>query len=355
MVCIAAFILLAICVLSLPIIRIFSKKTADNIWNLFKKSIYCFTHRVTFRKCDSTFKDDVKNSILRRVVVRRPTWVKPLGVAIEVLSVLIILTTIWSLAVGAKSLVSLAAYGMCDIVTPEACVVGDAEACYAGEAKTAENPVEWLGNWFVEFGEAIVYLPIKFSTRNAAEYIPADYPYRDAQAADKPAALDIFDPGCKFCRESYTNQLASGFFDKYNTALLPFALRDDDDYRFANSDLIVRYIFASRSVPQADATRAVEWRIIDRLFTENSPRKIVWQEDFNNEYSDAEARQTLNSWLADFGYDANAIEQIAAAVDNAETRAAVDAARDLVENQIQIVKIPTMIIDNERHEGLFKK
>ena len=37
MVCVAAFIILGICVLTVPIIRLFSKKTADGIVKLFKE------------------------------------------------------------------------------------------------------------------------------------------------------------------------------------------------------------------------------------------------------------------------------------------------------------------------------
>ncbi|GHU08474.1 hypothetical protein FACS189431_4790 [Alphaproteobacteria bacterium] len=355
MVCIAAFIVLGIIVLCLPVLRIFNKDAANKIWSMFKNATACVGKRVTFQKCEVGFKDQVKNSMLKKVVLKHPTWVKPLGVAIEVLSVIIIIATIWSLLVGAKSLTALAAYGTCDIQTPEACLVGDAEACYAGEAKTAENPIEWTGNWFVEWGEAFAYLPIKFGTRDAGSYLPGGWPYRDSYDASKSVALDIFDPGCKFCRESYANQLGSGFFESHNAALLPYALRDGDEFRFANSDLIVRYIFATRMVPgvTTDGPR-VEWRIIGCLFTENSPRQIVWQEDFNNTLSDVEAREVLNSWLKDFGYTDNDVVEITTLVDSDEIREQVNAARDIVENNVHIVKIPTMIIGNQRHEGVFK-
>ena len=40
MVCVAAFIILAVSVLSLPLVRLFNKPAADTIWRLFKKSVY---------------------------------------------------------------------------------------------------------------------------------------------------------------------------------------------------------------------------------------------------------------------------------------------------------------------------
>ena len=48
MVCIAAFIILAICVLTVPIIRLFSKKTADGIVKLFKSATHCFNQTSDF-------------------------------------------------------------------------------------------------------------------------------------------------------------------------------------------------------------------------------------------------------------------------------------------------------------------
>jgi hypothetical protein len=353
MVCIAAFIVLGIIVLSLPIIRLFNKDAANKIWELFKSSTYCVGRRVTFQKCEVGFKDRIKNSLLKKVVLKRPTWVKPLGVAIEILSVAIILTTVWSLLVGLKSLTSLAAYGTCDIVTPEACAVGDAEACYAGEAKQADNPVEWAGNWFVEWGEAFVAIPPRLTHWEAKDYIPDGAAFYK-ETAGNPVALNIFDPGCQWCRETYKNQKDSGFFDNYNTAVLAYARLDGDDYRFANSDLIVRYIEATRIESLVGATIPAEWQIIDRLFTENSPRQVLWQEDFKNFYSDKEARDALNGWLTDFGYSESDVVKITTLVDSAQVAERVERNRKIVENEIKIVKIPTEIYDGGRHDGVYK-
>ncbi|MDR1196962.1 MAG: hypothetical protein LBL08_01660 [Candidatus Nomurabacteria bacterium] len=355
MVCIAAFILLAVCVLAVPVIRLFNKPVADSIWKMFKKSIYCFTHRVTFRKCDSTFKSDIKNSILRRVVIKHPDWVKPLSILIEVLSVLIIVVTVWSLLVAFKAAVSLTAYGTCDPVTPEACAVGDAEACYTGEAKQFDNPVDWTINWFAEIGEAFVAIPPKFTHWEAKDYLPENVSYYNEFDNNKPTALDIFDPGCKWCRESFKAQSTAGFFDQNNVALLPYSIQQNGEYQFKNSDLVVRYLEAVKLIPLDNAQRPPEWQIVERLFTTNSPRQIVWQEDFNNYYSDGEAREILNDWLKDFGYSAADVKKITSLVDSPEIRATIDKNREIVENQIKIVKIPTMIYDGVRHEGLFKQ
>jgi hypothetical protein len=353
MVCIAAFIILAICVLSLPIIRIFNKKAADSIWKLFKKSTYCVSRRATFRKCDSSFKDDVKNSILKKVVLKHPTWVKPLSVVIEVASVLIILLTIWSLLVGVKSLVSLYVYGTCNPSQPTSCVLDSSESCGIDSKPIGffENPIAWTGNWFGEFGGAIAAIPTRMKNWDVRDYLSENPAYYNKYGADKPLALDVFDPGCIICRRSYVAQKESGFLDKYNVALLPYPIRD----RFANSYLVTRYIEATRLKPLSDAARSAEWLIVDRMFTGKTTDGDNFQNAFNYTYNDKQAREVLDGWLKDFGYMPEQITEIIKLVDSDQVKKQIDKNRDIVDNQIKTKKIPTMIFDGKRHDGLFEE
>jgi len=354
MVCIAAFIVLGVIVLFLPILRIFNKELSNKIWKMFKFAAGCFGRRVTFQKCEVSMKDQVKNSMLKKVVLRRPSWVKPLGVVIEVAAVAIILTTVWSLLVGAKSLTALAAYGTCDIITPEACLIGDAEFCSVVGGRTADNPAEWVGNWFVEWGEAFGAIPPRLMHWEASDFIPEGAVFYNCSDDAAGVAISIFDPGCRWCRESYQNQKNAGFLNEYRMAMIPYALRDDGENRFANSDLIVRFIEATRLELLVGAGKAAEWLIVDRLFTQIGPRQVLWQEDFNNYYSDTEARGVLEDWLREFGYTDAQVQKIVNLVDSDEVATRVDKNRDMVENQIKIVKIPTGIFDGKRHDGVFR-
>lgn len=354
MVCVAAFIVLLVLVLFVPVLSLFNKTLAQKIWRLFKAAAHCVGRKTTFRKCDTDYKNQVKNALTKKVVLKHPSWVKPISVAIEIAAVLLVLTTIWSLLVVARSLTSLAAYGTCDIERPESCVVGDAEACYAGEVQKDKNPIEWLTDWFTDWGEAFKVIPSRFINWRAEDFIPENATYFRDFSEDKPVALEIFDPGCQWCRESYVKQEQSGFFDNYNVTFIPYALYDGEKYNFENSDLIVRYIEAVRKLPLKQSDTSADVRIIDRLFAENSPRKVVWQEDFKNYYSDAQAREVLNSWLKDFGYSDAEIEQIKQLVDSVEIRQQIDKNREVVEQKIEIIKIPTMIYDGKRHDGNFE-
>ncbi|MCL1876725.1 hypothetical protein FWF74_01705 [Candidatus Saccharibacteria bacterium] len=356
MVCIAAFVILALVVLCIPIIRIFSKKTADSIWALFKKSTYCVSRRATFRKCDSTFKDDVKNSILRKVVLKHPKWIKPLSAVIETAAVLIVIISIWSLLVAAKSGLSLFVYGTCDVAQPSACSLSG-EACSIDSAPVDfwQNPLKWTGNWFAEFGDIIANIPTRLRHWDADDYIPKNArPYHEF--AWKTNALDIVDPGCVVCQKSFKNQLKSGFFDKYNVAVIPYPIKDPDGgYKFANSYLITTYIEAARLKQLAD--RPIEWLIIEKLFTENDesdPKKRDYQSMFNVSYDENKARVVLESWLEDFGYSKSEITEIAALAKSDQVKKIIDKTYDIMDNKIKGKRIPTIIYDGKRHDGLFE-
>src|SRR6187397_490991 len=92
------------------------------------KAWNCTWRRVTFRPCDTTFKQDIKDHLLAPLAVRRPGLVKPASIGLEILAVLVILTTIWSGYTVVKSAVNLYVYGTCNKQDSASCTLG-AEAC----------------------------------------------------------------------------------------------------------------------------------------------------------------------------------------------------------------------------------
>ncbi len=97
MVCIAAFIILILIGIVVAFLSIFNRDLGRKYLKLLKKSWHCFSRHVTFRKCDTNFADDVKNMLLKKVVIKKPTWVKPISITIEVASILIVVVTALSL------------------------------------------------------------------------------------------------------------------------------------------------------------------------------------------------------------------------------------------------------------------
>ena len=357
MVCIAAFIILALIGGIVAIVSIFKPKVGKSYWKMFKKAWGCLWKKVRLQKCETGFKDDVKNTLLSRIIVKHPKWVKPLSAIIEVLSVVIVIIAVWALLTAVKSLLALWALGSCNVTKPSACTLG-AEVCSIDESEPT-NVVEATGRWFTEWGEIFEAIPDKFKTYNAEDY---NFNYIEVKKVeDKPIAVDIFDPGCSVCMISYRNQKEAGFFDNYSVRLVPFAIQGaDDTYKFKNSETIVRYILA------ADKYRAgYGAKLIDHIFTgfytyktfngsDWDEYKESFQNTFNDRFTHEEAVAQLEKWLHDDGLHTAEIAEVRKAASSDEITERMKANRNVVENELRVKGIPTMIYDGGRHTGLYK-
>lgn len=348
MVCIAAFIILALIGVFVAIVSIFKPKVGKSYWKMFKKAWGCLWKKVRLQKCETGFKDDVKNTILSRIIVKHPKWVKPLSAVIEVLSVIIVIIAVWALLTAVKSLLALWALGSCNVTKPSACSLG-AEVCSIDESEPT-NPIEATGRWFTEWGEIFEAIPDKFRTYKAEDY---DFNYIDLDtnnAEEKSIAVDIFDPGCSVCMMSYRNQKSSDFFEKYNVRMVPFAIQDaDNNYKFKNSEIIVKYMFA---VEQLHSGYAI--KLLDHIFTEKNDKNISYQTLFNEDFSREEATKQLEAWLKADGLDKGAINEVRKVVEYPEITDKMQENRSIVENELRVKGIPTMIYDGGRHTGLYK-
>ncbi len=347
MVCIAAFIILALIGVFVALISIFKPQVGKSYWKMFKKAWGCLWEKVRLQKCETGFKDDVKNTILSRVIVKHPKWVKPLSVVIEIISVVVVVVAVWAILTAVKSLLALWALGSCNVTKPSACSLG-AEVCSIDEEEPS-NIIEATGRWFTEWGEIFEAIPDKFRTYSADEY-DFDYVAMLGDGADKPLAVDIFDPGCSACMVSYRNQKAAGFFDQYDVRLVPFAIQDaDGTYKFANSEVVVRYMLAAEQLRSGWAVK-----ILDKIFTGKNSAGDSYQDKFNNDYSRDEAAAKLESWLMDFGLDEDGIAEVRKIAYYPETDEKMSNNRQIIESQLRVKGIPTMIYDGARHTGLWQ-
>lgn len=345
MVCIAAFIILALIGVFVAIISIFKPKIGKSYLNALKKSWGCLWKKVRLQKCETGFKEDVKNTLLSKVIIKHPKWLKPLSIIIEVVSVVIVVVAVWALLTAIKSLLALWVLGSCNVTKPSACSLG-AEVCSIDESEPT-NIVESTGRWFTEWGEIFVAIPEKFHTYNAEDY---DFKYISVNDSDKLVAVDIFDPGCSVCMISYRNQKQASFFDNYNVRLVPFAIQDaEENYKFKNSEIIVRYMLAVNEVKHGVAIK-----IIDKIFTSNNSEGISYQNKFNNDYSNKEAADKIESWLKDFGLDDKELKKTRELINSEEITAQMDINREIIEDKLKVKGIPTMIYDGTKHTGLWK-
>ena len=347
MVCIAAFIILALIGIFVLILSIFFPKIGKSYVKLLKKSWGCLWKKVRLQKCETGFKDDVKNTLLSRIVIKHPKWVKPLSAVIEILSVIVVVIAIWSIVIAIKSMLALWALGTCNVAKPAACSLG-AEMCSI-DSEEPTGLFESFTGWFTEWGEIFEAIPDKFHSYDVESY---NFSYvAEKSNSDRPIAVDIFDPGCSVCLASYVNQQKSGFFDEYEVRLVPFPIRDTNGgYKFQNSEVIARYTFAVEQLKEGSAIK-----IINRIFTQKSEDGIIYQSLFNIEYSREDAISMLEKWIVEDGMKPEELARLREVAFSDEITQKLDKNQDIVENVLHVKGIPTMIYNNKKHTGLFKQ
>lgn len=347
MVCVAAFIVLSLVGVFVAFLSIFKRDIGRKYWAVFKKSWGCVGKKVRLQKCETNFKDDVKNSLLSKVVLKHPKWVKPLGTAIEIFSVAIVFITIWSLVESVKALLAIWVFGTCNVSQPASCALG-AEVCGI-DAEEPKNPLEWTGRWFGEWGEIFANIPDRFHDWPVENYLVEPYSFARPYQDGKPLALDIFDPGCTVCMQSYKNQIESGFFENYNTVLMVYPIETGaNEYKFNNSDLLARYMHAATLL---ETNYAPE--IIKRLFTESNQEGQNYQAymmSLDREYAEKE----LQKWLKDFGAEKAQLARIKELSQGEEVTEIMQKIKETVEEKIHAKGIPTLIYDGKKHHGLYK-
>jgi len=95
-------------------------------------------------------------------------------------------------------------------------------------------------------------------------------------------------------------------------------------------------------------------RIIDKIFTGKNSEGISYQNKFNDDYTREEAMAKLESWLIEFGLDEGEVIEIRKISEYPEITDKMNENRNIIENQLRVKGIPTMIYDGTRHTGLWK-
>lgn len=359
MVCIAAFIILAIIGVVVAFLSIFNRDLGRRYLKVFKKSWHCVFQKVRLQKCDTNFKDDVKNALLKKVVIKHPKWVKPLSAFIEVFSVIIVFITVWSLVVGIKSLLALWVFGTCNVTQPASCSLG-AEVCSI-DKQEAEGVLGKTGQWFSEWGEIFSAIPDRLHSWPAEDYTVGVFQDTSAASVSGQAgknsdnlALDIVDPGCVICMQSYKNQLNSNFMDTHNVIVMPYPIKlPDGTEKFANSELLARYMIAVARYSQ-DTKKSYYSTFVRRHFTEFNKDDVNYQTYVQSLDSET-AEKLLQSWLVDFGIPDADIAKVVKYAHDKTTDTILSQIRDIVDNTIHAKGIPTLIYDHKKHSGLFKE
>ncbi|MBR5621378.1 hypothetical protein IKW75_02775 [Candidatus Saccharibacteria bacterium] len=353
MVCIAAFIILVLVGIAAALISIFNRDFGKKYLAALKKSFHCFGKRIRLQKCDTNFSDDVKTTLLKKVIIKKPKLVKPLSVGIEIASALLVILTVWSIIEAAKAGLALWVFGTCNVSQPSSCALG-ADSCSINEDNL---------NWFTEWGEIFSNIPDRVRHWNAGDYINTD----GSSVSDKltpvlvvgsgsDTMLEIIDPGCAVCLQSYKNILSNTeFLNKHTVYFVAYPIRNTDgNLRFKNSELITRYLLATSGVTVGDDAVAVSEKILSRIFTEYSPEGIIYQNVFNEQLGREGATAMLDGWLVEWGITGDALENIKTDTYSETIEQQLRTDSDVISSQIKPKGIPTAIYDGKKHLGLFK-
>ncbi len=353
MVCIAAFIV----VLVLSAVSAKYRRLLGKAWA-------CTWRRVTLRPCDITFRDDVKNSMLAPLAVRAPRLVRPASIAIEIVAWIMVLSLIVSLYLLGRSGLNLFVYGTCDKQNAQACSLA-AQAC----SIDAVEPGFWesigkgdvlgaFGREFASVGDTIATVPSRLRTWDAADFASSDATYLGGYVEGRPTALDVLDPGCRFCAQLFRNMRDAGFDKTHNVTYLVYPIHSEFGDKFVNSQLIATYLTAVRAFEeQRSATDGAapaetgDWFILEQLFTTETAGGQPTQEWMNAASAD-EATVRLQQWLAAAGYTPEQVQQIVELTTSPEVEASLAHTREVVEDQIRTVSIPSLIAGGRLHAGL---
>ena len=249
MFCIAAFIVLTV----ISIFSVRYRKLAKKAWS-------CTLHRVTFRPCDTSFKEETKSKLLSHVAHKSKRVIKLADFGIEVASFLLVVTTVWSLLIVMESGLNLFVWGTCTPDSASSCSLSS-ETCSIDKAQkgfwelTFEGkPIDWFVNKANSLGETFANIPTRLQSWNVADYLPQNVTYYFAKDNSKPTALEMVDPGCSVCARLFKNIKLADFEKKYNLAYIAYPIKNPKkagEYKFKNSYIITKYLEALKIITSA--------------------------------------------------------------------------------------------------------
>lgn len=347
MFCIAAFIVFLV-------LGIFSARYRV----LAKKAWHCVARKMTFKPCDIGFKEDAKNVLIGKLIFTQPRLARFLDRWIEVFATVFVVLSLWSMLIVFQSGLNLFVYDTCNPNNVESCSLGG-ESCGVStgqqtfiEAVKNLDVINWAKEGVFFFAETISRIPDRFKDWQPEEYIGETATYYQSYDSQKPTALEIIDPSCKFCAKLFRNIKDAQFEERYNLTYIPYAIPDPTSsggYKFPNSRLVVSYLEAVKRYP-LDAETPADWQILERLFLDKSPSGTPYQENFNLLYSKEEAETILVGWLREMGYDDEQIREIQEATRGESVRTTMGKQVEIVENRIRTIKIPTILFDGRRYD-----
>ncbi len=326
---------------------------------LAKKAWGCVLRKLTFKPCDISVQEEIKSRLMGKFILTRPRLAKYIDRWANTFAWAFVILSVWSLVVVLNSGLNLFVYDTCNPNNPESCSLAGA-GCGVTSGKPGfwlslkeGNVIAWVKDGVLTFGETVSRIPNRLKTWNAEEFVVNSNTYYKPFDQNKSTALEVIDPSCKFCAKLFGNIKETGFADRYNLTYLVYPIPDSmqsDGYRFPHSWLIASYLEAMKRYPLANANIPTDWQILEKIFTGKDSDNVAYQIKFNTVYTATEAENTLLSWLIDIGYSESQLNEIRQESNSETVKASLIRQKLIVEEQIQTIKIPTIIFDGRRYD-----
>jgi len=354
MFCIAAFIVLAI-------ISIFSASHRQ----MTKKAWYCVSRKLTFRPCDINFGEELKGKILGKLIFKRPNLAKFLNKSFDWLALAFVAISIWSVvAVGLAGL-NLWVYDTCDPVTGEACSLSG-EACGVGrsqlsltDAISQNRLLEYITNPFTTLAETISRVPDRLKNWQAKDYLSPTATFYTPENPSLPYALEVLDPSCLYCKKLFLNIKQTDFTTKNNLSYLAYPIPDPNTktgYKFPHSYLITSYLEATKKLSPSNPTsqKSPDWQLLEQIFTGQDTDEIPLQNKFNSVYDSTQAESKIQELLTQIGYTPEQITELKSLTQSPEIQTIITEQKQIVEQKIRTIKIPTILFDGRRYDRVIE-
>lgn len=346
MFCIATFIVFAI-------LAIFSAAFRP----LAAKAWHCVIRRISFRPCDIDFSEELKGKIIGRALRYSPALARFISQWIDWFAAVFVILSVWSLLYVAVAGLDLFVYGTCNPASVESCTLSG-EACGVNQAQlTITQAVREgkLGTWavgpFTRFYETLTRIPDRLRSWDPASFVSPSATYYHPVDPAKPTALEIVDPGCRFCKKLTGNLERAGIPERHNLTYLLYPIPAGEKYKFQNSLLMASYLEATKKTPPGRNPSGIppDWQLLLRLFADTGSGADL-QTKFNVAFTRAEAEATLQSLLREIGYSETQVKEIARRAASPETAASIAEQRRIVEQEVRTIKIPTLLIGGRRYD-----
>ena len=348
MFCIAAFIIFAI-------LGIFSASYRS----LAKRAWKCTLRKITFKPCDINFQEEAKAKLLGRFIITKPRLARFLDRWIGVFASIFVILSIWSLLVVLNSGLNLLVYDTCNPNNAESCSLAG-EACGVASGKPGfwlsvkeGQIIPWAKDSVLTLGETITMIPNRFKEWNPNEFVYQFNTYYKPYDPNRPVALEIIDPSCKFCAKLFGNIKDTGFADRYNLTYLVYPIPDakqKSGYRFPHSNMIASYLEAVKHFPLPMTNAPADWQILEKIFSGKDSDNVDYQIKFNTMYTATEAEDVILLWLKDMEYSEEKISAIRQVAYSDEVKQNLARQKEIVEDQIKTIKIPTIMFDGRRYD-----